>query len=165
MKPTIDTEFDRVSMRLPAIPWAKSVGRLLSDSLVTWCRPVVSVDEAIAAMKSENWEAWSADRGAALSIYLHDRHRQRFLDWNAIAKRATDVVATHEAPITAGLQSAGLSDRIALDTVKWDLVAALTCAGFMDCRPPTEQLKLLDIYEAGHLPVGWDAERKCVLVY
>jgi len=41
----------------------------------------------------------------------------------------------------------------------------LVCAGFTDCKPPTEVLKLLDVYEAGHLPLGWDAEAQRVLVY
>lgn len=161
----LDAMFDRVAAHLPGIRWAADAGQPLPASLATWCGPAASAAEATAAMKSETWETWTADRSAALSTYLHRVHRQRYQDWNAIAQAGKQVLAPHESAITSGLKSAGLTDRVALETVRWDVVGALICAGFMDCAPPTDLLKLLDIYEAGHVPVGWDVERKRVLVY
>lgn len=59
----------------------------------------------------------------------------------------------------------GLTDKVALDTVCWDVVGAFVCSAYLDCRPPTDMLRLLDIYEAGHFPVEWNAEKRYVLVF
>lgn len=85
--------------------------------------------------------------------------------WNMLVRRAKEILLGHEPAIATGLNAAGLSGQVPLDTVRWDVVAALVCAGFMDYKPPTDVLKLLDVYEAGHLPVGWDTETQRVRVY
>ena len=93
-------------------------------------------------------------------------------------RRAKEVLAPHEDEMREGLAAVGLSASRALDIVKWDIVGALTCAAYQDCRVPSDELRLLDIYEAGHvpvglldvyeaghLPVGQDAARKRVLIF
>jgi hypothetical protein len=165
MDPRIDPAFDQAVARLATCPWGRATGQAIPPALANWCAPVASADEALALLSSDAWEAWSSDRGGELSTYLHRYYRQRFLDWNAIALRAKSALAHHEPAIRAGLNTAGLTAPVALDTVKWDVVAALTCAAFMDCKPPVERLRLLNIYEAGHLPVGYDSVTNKVLVF
>lgn len=70
-----------------------------------------------------------------------------------------------EPAIVAALDRSGLTSNVALDAVCWDVVGALVCSAYLDRKPPTGMLRLLDVYEAGHFPVGWNAEKRCVLVY
>jgi hypothetical protein len=165
MEPTLDPAFGRTAARLASVPWAANVGLPLSTSLSEWCTPVTAAAKALELLNSQDWETWSANRQGALTSFLSMNHRQRFLDWNPIARRAKESLEPHIAAITDGLQAAGMPEKVALDTVEWDIIAALTCAAFLDCRPPTDELRLLDVYEAGHLPVGWDDARGRVLVF
>lgn len=165
MKPILDPKFDQVTARLPLIRWAASSGQALSPAIASWCAPIADTADALRLLNSDDWEVWSADRQQALSSYLSLHHKQRFLDWNPVARRAKEVVDSHKQAITLGLITADLNERIVADTVEWDLIAALTCAAFLDCRPPIDELRLLDVYEAGHLPIGWNSESRRVLVY
>ena len=70
-----------------------------------------------------------------------------------------------EPAIVDGLNAAGLVGASPLNTVRWDVVGGLICAGFMDYRPPTALWKLLEVYEAGHMPVGWSDAGEHLLVY
>ena len=101
----------------------------------------------------------------ALTLHLDDKHHRRYQDWNRIAREAKALLVPHESAIRDGLAAAGLSDEVAFDTVRWDVVGALICAAYRDCRVPTAALRLIDVYEAGHLPVGCDGERGRVLVF
>jgi hypothetical protein len=51
--------------------------------------------------------------------------------------------------------------------VRWDLVSALMEAAYADCRPPIFFTHLIPVYEAGHLPVGWDPDSRggTLLIY
>jgi hypothetical protein len=161
----VDPEFDHTTRRLVAITWFASCGKPLPDSLADWCSVVSSAQQAMELLESDSWEAWSLGLQNELTGFLDRAHRARYVDWNRIAQRAKAVLLPLEPAIARGLNSAGLVGAVALDTVRWDVVGALTCAGFMDCKPPAGSLKLIDVYEAGHMPVGWSADDKRVLVY
>lgn len=137
----------------------------MSDSLAGWCCAVGSADQALSLLESDEWETWSLDLQGKLTEFLDRTYRQRYQDWNRIVERAKETVVPHEPAIAQGLRAAQLVGTVPLNTARWDVMGALVCAGFMDCKPPTDVLNLLDIYEAGHVPVGWDVERKRVLVY
>ena len=158
-------EFDRVAERLNGFAWGAAAGQPAQPSLTSWCRSVASADEARRLLESDAWEAWSSETHGTLADHLDRRCHQRYQDWRRISGKAKELLARHEPAIAQGLKSAGLDGEIPLDTVRWDVVAALVCAGFMDCGPPTDTLKLLDVYEAGHLPVGWDGAQARVLVF
>lgn len=161
--PLLPPEWFRTIDRVASIPWAGHVGRPLPAALASWCEPVATVEEAPARMGSDEWEAWSLGIQNALTLYLDDRHHRRYQDWNRIAREAKALLALHEPAIRNGLAAVGLSDEVAFDTVRWDIVGALICAAYRDCRVPTDALRLIDVYEAGNLPVGFDGHR--VLVF
>lgn len=165
MTPEIHPEFDHVAQRLAGIRWAAACGQSLPESLTPFCRSVGSFTAARDLMGSEAWESWSSERDGNLSEYLDDRHHRRYQDWSGVVQHAKKVMSPHESAIIMGLRAVGLTGDLPLEVVRWALVGALTCAGFMDCKPPTDALQLLSVYEAGHLPVGWDAQTQHVLVY
>jgi hypothetical protein len=151
--------------RLPAIPWAAQAGRPLPSALASWCEPVATPTEAVELIRGDAWEEWSLGNHNAVTLYLHDKHHRRYQDWNRIAHEAKALLMPQESAIRAGLAAVGLPDQVAFDTVQWDVVGALMCAAYLDCRVPTDELRLLDVYEAGHLPVGWETGRRRVLVF
>jgi hypothetical protein len=162
---TLPPQWLHTADRLTSIPWGRHVGEPLPSALAEWCTPVARLAEASALLGGDAWEEWSLGNHNALTLHLHDKHRRRYQDWNRIARDAKDLLVLHEPAIRAGLAAAGLSDPVAFDTVRWDVVGALLCAAYLDCRVPMDTLRLLDVYEAGHLPVGCDAKRGRVLVF
>jgi hypothetical protein len=48
-------------------------------------------------------------------------------------------------------------------TVRWNAANALMEAAFANCRPPRFYASLLDVYRAGHLPLGPDATGQLVV--
>jgi hypothetical protein len=164
-QPIIDPAFDRAAERLPTISWLSSAGLPLPPSLCEWCKQVTSAGEAVALLDGDAWDEWSGNRDNALGDALSQRHPKRYQEWNLIVRRAKEVLSPHEKAIRSGLDRAGLAASRAIDVVTWDVVGALTCAAYQDCRIPADELRLLDIYQAGHVPVGFDTERQRVLVF
>lgn len=161
----VHPEFDRTAERLSGFAWGASAGQPLPAALAPAGQAVGSAIEARALLESDAWEAWSLKLHGALTEYLDRVHHRRYQDWRQISGKAKTVLTRLEPAIADGLNECGMPGNVPLDTVRWDVVAALVCAGFMDCSPPTDVLKLLDVYEAGHLPVGWNAERQRLLIY
>lgn len=164
-RPIIDPAFDGAAERLPTISWLSSAGLPLPPSLSEWCKQVTSVGEAVALLDGGAWEEWSGDRDNTLGAALSQRHPKRYQEWNLIVRRAKEVLSPHDKAIRSGLDRAGFSRPRAIDVVKWDIVGARTCAAYQDCRIPSDELRLLDIYQAGHVPMGFDTERQRVLVF
>ena len=158
-------EFHRQAARVSQIAWGASAGKPLPPSLAGWCESVGTASAARNLLESDAWEAWSSGLQGSLTEYLDRVHHRRYQDWRRISASAKELLAVHEPEIAAGLAAAELSGTTPLDAVRWDVVVALVCAGFADCDPPDDTLTLLDIYEAGHLPVGWNPTLKRVLVY
>jgi hypothetical protein len=161
--PLIAPECQETVARFAHVPWVSSTGQPLPEFLANFCAPVSSLDEARAMLGSPGWEEWSLSNHNTLTQYLDDRHHQRYQDWRAISGQAKEIYGRRETAINQGLADAGFTHEVHRDAVRWDVVAALVCAGFADCRPPQEVLRLLDVYTAGHVPIGFDGHR--VLVY
>ena len=162
-RPPIAPQFEETAARLSEVRWAASAGQALPETLAAFCTPVGSLDEARAILGSPEWEEWSLAQHNALTQFLDDRHHQRYQDWRAISGPAKELHGQWQPAITQGLADAGFTDEVHRDAVRWDVVAALVCAGFADCRPPQDLIRLLDVYTAGHVPVGFDGHR--MLVY
>lgn len=155
----IAPQFEETAARLSDLRWAASVGQALPQALTAFCAPIASLNEARAMLGSPEWEEWSLSNHNALTQYLDDRHHQRYQDWRAISGPVKDIYGQWEPAITQGLADAGLTDEVYRDAVRWDVAAALVCAGFADCRPPQDVVRLLDVYTAGHIPVGSTVNR------
>ena len=46
----------------------------------------------------------------------------------------------------------------AIDAVRWEWVSARMEAAYTDSQPPQFFRHWVEVYRAGHLPVGWDAD-------
>ncbi len=169
MNPEIAPQFVQLCDRLRIVPWFSSVGGLAALTLPFPYRLVGSASAAKEAIEQPEWEGWTLDRGNDATSYLHARYRNRYAgQWNKIVRIAKAFLLEGVEPrLLPALASALPSSTIAVNLVRWDLVSALMEAAYADCRPPQFFTHVVAVYEAGHLPVGWDAgsEGGTLLVY
>lgn len=161
----IPPTFSRTAERVRRIDWGKSAGLPLSPAIAGFCTPVESPRHALALLRDDEWETWSLELQSALMMHLNKIHHPLRHSWNLFAAQAKQMLTACEPAIVAALDRSGLTSNVALDAVCWDVVGALVCSAYLDRKPPTDMLRLLDVYEAGHFPVGWNAEKRRVLVY
>jgi hypothetical protein len=159
MNPEIAPQFAQLCDRLRIAPWFSNVGRSIELALPFPCRLVRSALAAKEAIEQPEWEDWTLERRNDLTSFLHARFRNRYAgQWNKIADKAVHFLASeidpHTLPSLAGTLP---GSAVAADAVRWDLAGALMEAAYADCRPPLFFTHLVAVYEAGHLPVGWDA--------
>lgn len=168
MNPEIAPQFAQLCDRLLDVSWFKSVGRQTALTLPFRCRFVSDAAAAKEAIERPEWEDWTLERGNDTTFFLSQRFPNRDASWNAIAKKAKGFLASEIEPrLLVELARVLPGSNVAINAVRWDLVSALMEAAYADCRPPLFFTHLIPVYEAGHLPVGWDAssEPGMLLVY
>jgi len=159
MNPKIAPQFAQLCDRLRAVPWFSHVGHPAALMLPFLCRFVGDASVAKEAIKQPEWEDWTLERRNDLTSFLHARFPNRHDDWNQIAKGVRGFIEEELVPPISSILAEALPDAaVALDAVRWDLAGALMEAAYADCRPPQFFTHLVAVYEAGHLPVGWDAD-------
>ena len=159
MNPMIAPQFSRLKERLRSVEWFSNVGKSKVFELPF---PYRIVRDALAAneiIKQPEWEEWTLERANEVTSFLHSRFRTRYAgQWNRIVRIARSFVLDELEPrFLAALAAAMPSSEVALHAVRWDVLHALMEAAYADCHPPQFFTPLVAVYEAGHLPVGWDA--------
>jgi hypothetical protein len=159
MNPEIAPQFEQLCDRLRIVSWFFNVGRSATLTLPFPYRLVGSALAAKEAIEQPEWEDWTLERGNDTTSFLHGRFRNRYAgQWNKIVRIAKAYLFEDVEPrLLPALASALPGSTIAVNAVRWDLVSALMEAAYADCRPPQFFTHLVAVYEAGHLPVGWDA--------
>lgn len=158
MIPQIAPQFDELGARLKVVSWLSNCGRTIEPK-AAW--PIRLAHSALFARESlglPEWEDWTLERRNDLTSFLYAKYRSRSAgQWNKIADKAVDFLASEIEPRPLpALANALPGSKIAVDAVRWDLASALMEAAYADCRPPIFFTHLIPVYEAGHLPVGWD---------
>lgn len=158
MNPKIAPQFAQLCDRLRIVQWFSNAGRSIEVMLPFAYRLIDSASAAKEAIEQPEWEDWTLERRNDLTSYLHDRFPGRDADWNRIAKVVRETIEGDIVPVAAPVLAEVLpGSTVAMDALRWDLAGALMEAAYADCRPPQFFTHLVAVYEAGHLPVGWDA--------
>lgn len=158
MKPDTSPQFDRLRDRLRTISWFSNVGRSTPLALPFPYRFAADVSAAKEAIEQPEWEDWTLERGNETTSFLARRFPDRDTSWNSIVKLAKEFLQAEIEPrMLPALAGALPGSTVAVDAVSWDLISALMEAAYADCHPPQFFTPLVAVYEAGHLPVGWDA--------
>lgn len=163
MPPTTSPEFETLHRALSEMPWLSNTGRKTPISLPLPYRFPDTANEAHALIAAPDWENWTLERRNELTAFLSDRFPARDAEWSAIACMARRIVDEEIAPASAR----ALTDLppAATAALTWDVANALMEAAYRDCRPPLFFTHLVEVYRAGHLPVGWDTERGALVIY
>ncbi len=157
MNPEIAPQFVQLCEQLRKVQWLSRVGTPSSFVLPFSYRFVKDAGVATAAIEQPDWENWTLERGNDTTSFLSKRFPSRDASWNVIVKKAKEFMQSELEPrLLPALSSALPGSKVAVDAVRWDLVSALMEAAYADCRPPLFFTHLVMVYEAGHLPVGWD---------
>lgn len=120
-------------------------------------RTIHSWESAREHVQSLEWENTTLEAGNALTSFLHDRHMNQYLEWNRLARQAREFFADSVLPQVTLFQSQYGFDERFVRAVCWDILSALMEDAYRVCRPPVNFFRqLLTVYEAGHLPCGWD---------
>ena len=157
MKPELKPDENTVD-RVRRVDWFSKTGELFTNTI---SMPVVlatgwpDVEWLCAEGK---WEATILEARNALTEHLDDRCCEEYQEWNNLAVIARDVVAEAVTPaVSSFIRSHDLSENI-LNCVHWDIANAIMEASYARFRPPRFFLDLLNVYEAGHFPCGWQGE-------
>jgi len=154
---------------LENISWFGSVGLPLELNLPFGVIAVPSWKEAMRSCSDPIWEDATLEAQNRLTEFLFSCNTKQYGDWNYITKDAKTRIIT---PLVEQVwypfsQSHGL-DKIFVDSVSWDILGAIMEFQYRKCSGhPVFFLPLLDIYQAGHFPCGWQGEfpRGRLMVY
>jgi hypothetical protein len=147
--------------KLGTIEWFSRVDRDdagVERSFGIPARRAPSAAEARESLASPEWEGVTADAAGRLTSWLHDRCMEEFRRWNQLVEEAKGVM---EVGVLPGARAFAVTSNIGdllVDCVAWDVLHGIMELTYAQCGPPTFFDHLLHVYEAGHLPCGWEGE-------
>ncbi|KAB0546974.1 hypothetical protein F7R01_19035 [Pseudomonas argentinensis] len=136
--------------RLLRIDWFANIGKPASLAGVRQ----IDHGELGSSLTSDAWEATTLEARNAITARLARLHPSRYQAWNDLAGQAKTALR----PIWQKLPVA-LADDAALADLQWILHAYLMEAAYSrQLAAPLFFASLVRVYEAGHVPCGWDGE-------
>jgi hypothetical protein len=149
-----------VAARIQAIDLFSRIGEPVDLNLSMGVERVGSWPEAVASCSAVHWENVELEAQNQLTSWLHDYDRENYRKWNQLV---IDFKATVINPVTEGQLSPFVAARglpvEVIHCTQWDLLGALMANAYL---PSGHRcfffMELLEVYEAGHFPCGWNGE-------
>lgn len=147
-----------MSMQIPAaaierllrIDWLANIGKPASLAGVRQ----IDQGELGSSLASDAWEAATLEARNAVTGRLARLHPGQYQAWNELAGQAKTALQ----PLLQKLPVA-LANNATLADLQWILHAYLMEAAYRDVLlQPLFFDSLIKVYEAGHIPCGWDGE-------
>jgi hypothetical protein len=144
--------------RVESIDWFSAVGAAVEvdGARELSVHRISSIAEANDQLSSGARESATADAAARLTAWLHEHCPSDYQVWNELARAAKEVIGRTALPAARAFATSHSFDGVIVDCVAWDLLNAVMEASYAQCRPPVFFVDMLTVYEAGHLPCGWD---------
>ncbi|MBS9429828.1 hypothetical protein CE143_15995 [Photorhabdus luminescens] len=140
--------------RLLSIDWFSNVGNQLKIPSI---KIVKSSSDANQYISAPEWEDVTLEAANDISGFLAINHSIVFQNWNNIAKDAK--IFLEKEVIEKIPDIDGFDTLILSQCVSWDIVHYLIEDTYKDkLKKPLFFEKLIEVYESGHLPCGWDGE-------
>lgn len=141
------------------IDWFHNCGNALKNDIIFSCSYVENWNEAQLNYHSSIWENTTLEARNALTVFLHDKHRDQYLNWNHLAKEARGFLEEEIVPKIELYKEKNNLDNVFIDSVKWDVLNAIMEKSYKKHRnSPVFFSELLTVYESGNFPCGWDGE-------
>jgi len=147
--------------RISRIDWLANCGAPIAHrEFPLRVRRVEARDEAEAQNVGDDWGDAELEFQNQITLHLHKHARSEYQAWNSVVERAKrEVIFPLEKerwrPL---LQRLGLNQKI-VASLQWDVLGALMESAYRDIPGrPTFFLALLNVYESGHLPCGWEGQ-------
>ena len=148
-----------IEERLKAVDWFDCCGKKsrLEEIRVPFLA-VSSWSEAITWMKDGEWERASLESQNQMTAHLRAKHPNKYGEWNSLVKTYKSIVERIvSGPVKRLVEEHSLTSDL-IHNVRWDILGACLCLAYSKQNPPRFDLEVLSIYEAGHLPCGWDGK-------
>lgn len=147
--------FDRINK----IDWFHNSGNIFNDEIGYDIKYVSSWEEATNYFNQPLWEDITMEARNELTSFLSSKYRNDYCKWNTITKEAKSFLEKEVIPKINLIKEENKLDDVFVDCVKWDLLGAIMEYAYNGCKNrPTFFLKMLDIYEGGNFPCGWEGK-------
>jgi hypothetical protein len=146
--------------RVRRIGWFSQVGTPLTFNLTMPVLQVGNWAEAFECCRNAVWENAQLEAQNQLTMWLHNHDRAHYQRWNEfVDKHKEEVVTPLTETVLLPCQQRHSLDDAVVQSVQWDVLGALMENTYLSSGHRSFFfLELLCIYEAGHLPCGWQGE-------
>jgi hypothetical protein len=149
-----------VPERVRRIGWFSQVGKPLTINLTIPVVQVANWAEAVKSCQYTGWENAQLEAQNQLTMWLHNHDRAHYQHWNEfVSKYKQEVVTPLTETVLLPYHQRHSLDVAVVQSVQWDVLGALMENTYLTSGHSSFFfLELLCIYEAGHLPCGWQGE-------
>lgn len=120
---------------------------------------VVLKDRAsfLKSIGSIEWENATLEARNKMAEYLYENFQREYQNWKPLAKKIREVL---ENEIVPHMPIEFTLNKVIIDSVKWDIMHYLVECFYKEKLKNKDFLfnSLIDIYERGHIPCGWEGE-------
>ena len=139
--------------RLLKINWFINVGK---ETAMLNVNQVANESDFYKEITSIDWENSTLEAGNEITGYLAKKYNKEYNEWNVLVREAKKII---DGEIIPTMNGKGLDGRVILDNVKWDLVNFLMEDAYRKyLRGDLFFESLINIYEGGHIPCGWEGK-------
>ncbi|WP_409308726.1 hypothetical protein [Pectobacterium sp. B1J-3] len=139
--------------RLLQINWFSHVGDVVQQPDV---RAVKNEYDFIKIINNIKWENTSLAAGNEMTGFLAKKFPNEYHYWNTLVRESKVIL---DSEIIPAMPEDVIANNIILNNVKWDLVNYLMESTYKDkLKCPLFFDSLICVYEAGHIPCGWEGE-------
>lgn len=140
--------------RLQKVKWFVNVGKATNLQKI---KKVANESDFVKHITSIDWENATIEAGNEITGYLAKKHSREYQEWNSLVREAKDIINKEIIPLMKIVD--GIDANIILDNVKWDLVNYLMEDAYKEYLKGDLFFEfLLEIYEDGHIPCGWEGK-------
>ena len=153
---TIDKE---ILERIKSIKWFINCGKNITENINFEKKYIKNWKNAIEMIKGDNWNNITLEANNILAEFLDNKFHSDFQNWNKIVRDGKLFLKENiEQELSKSCKENKINNDF-LRSVLWDLLGAIMEDTYKKCKKrPVFFLHLLEIYESGNLPCGWEGK-------
>ncbi len=153
---TVDLNYEIYS-KMIAIDWFSHSGSELPSDLPFPVQRISTLSDAVQSALGQMWQDVRTEAQGDLTGHLAKRHSDAYASWNSLAKESRQRMQKDVMPRVndrlGQICASALSETVLLDLNR---IALHSAYAKRFGKIPEFFLKLLAVYECGHLPCGWN---------
>ena len=153
----ISAQYKKTLSDIESIAWFGKLGAFPGITMPLEIAFECDKGGAIKNILSDEWDEILLDRRNQLSEYLDTSYSKEYQEWNKIVGKAKIDLEDSLKKIEEALVSMDMPKEL-LPCISADLLFILIEAAFASYNPPKFFNCLLEIYQSGHIPIGWQGD-------
>jgi hypothetical protein len=143
---------------LQRIAWFSRCGKPVEQDFGLSMRCASDWSTAAEYFSSPHWEDTTLRARNALTRHLSDKAGGAYQQWNEMTVHAREWLKEKAMPLVSAYRLQHNLPPVFCDCVRWDLLSTIMEATYKKWNPPRFFGTLLEVYEAGHFPCGWEGD-------